>query len=205
MRPKNRHAAEGAREVLIIPQLVRATELPSRLLHTIFLSLVLIFTCFTNDSIAMDTSGKVGPPLSYKIEEVRISLTQAPGSPSFPIERLILFGNGNATLERNGRSVTFDYSQKDLMNVLNEFYKIRFFELPEDYSTEYSVFLDDNHVAQTTALRLSDAESTSVCFAVGNYKKCVTYSHNGPLELENVVKRVFSDADKFASKKPVTE
>jgi hypothetical protein len=82
---------------------------------------------------------------------------------------------------------------------------MRFFELPEDYSTEYSVFLDDNHIIQTTALRLSDAQSTSVCFAVASYKKCVTYSHKGPLELENVFERVFSDADKLASKKPMTE
>lgn len=202
MRPKNCHAAEGARGAIISPQLVGST---SRLLHVIFLTLVLIFAGFTNDSIALDTGGKVGLPLSYKIEEVRISLTRRPGNPAFPIHRLIFLGSGNATLERDGKSVSLNYPDKDLIYVLNEFYKIRFFELPEDYSTEYSVFVNSENVVQTISLRLSDAESTRVCFAVANYKKCVTYSHKGPLELENLVKQLFADVDKFASKKPATE
>jgi hypothetical protein len=204
MRPKNCHAAEGARGAIISPQIVGATESPSRLLHTIFLSLVLTFAGFTNDSIALDPSGKVGLPLSYKIEEVRISVTRRSGNP-FPIHRLIFWGSGNATLERDGKSVSLNYPEKDLMIVLNELYKIRFFELPEDYSTEYSVFVNSDNVVQTISLRLSDAESTRVCFAVANYKKCVTYSHKGPLELENLVKQLFADVDKFASKKPATE
>ncbi len=167
-----------------------------------FLSLALFFT---NDSIAMDASLKAGPPLSYNIEEVRVNLTRRPGNPSFPILRLIFSGSGNATLERDGRSVPLGYSRRDLLDILNQLYKIRFFELPENYTTEYSVFLDNNDTVQTTGLRLSDFESTTVCFAVPTYKKCVTYSHKGPAELENFVKQVFSDADKFASKKPVTE
>jgi hypothetical protein len=164
------------------------------LLYAFFLSLALFFT---NDSIAMDASLKAGPPLSYKIEQVRVSLTRRPGSPSFPILRLIFSGSGNAILERDGGSVPLSYSHNDLLDVLNELYKIRFFELPENYTTEYSVFLDNNDTVQTTALRLSDFESTTVCFAVPNYKKCVTYSHKGPVELEDLVKRLFSDADKL--------
>jgi hypothetical protein len=160
--------------------------------YTIFLSLAFIFTFFTNDSIAMDASVKATLPLSYKIEEVRISLTRRPGNPSFPIQRLTLSGSGNATLERDSKSTLLSYSDKDLLSVLKEFYKIRFFDLPEDYSTEYSVFLDKNRIIQTTALRLPDVESTSACLAVAGYKKCVTYSRKGPLELENLVQRIFA-------------
>jgi hypothetical protein len=165
------------------------------LLQTVFLSLALFLA---SDSIAMDTSVKATLPLSYKIEEVRISLTRRPGNPSFPILRLVLSGSGKATLERDGKSTLFDYPDKDLLSVLKEFYKIRFFELPEDYSTEYSVFLDENHMVQTTALRLSDIESTSTCLAVAGYKKCVTYSRKGPLELENLVQRIFAKANDWS-------
>jgi hypothetical protein len=160
--------------------------------YTVFLSLAFIFTFFTNDSIAMDASVKAILPLSYKIEEARISLTRRPGNPSFPIQRLTLSGSGDATLERDGKSTLLSYPDKDLLSVLKEFYKIRFFDLPEDYSTEYSVFLDENRMIQTTALRLPDVESTSACLAIAGYKKCVTYSRKGPLELENLVQRIFA-------------
>jgi hypothetical protein len=70
-------------------------------------------------------------------------------------------------------------------------------DMPEDYSTEYSVFLDENRMIQTTALRLSDIESTNACFAVGSYKKCITYSRKGPLELENLIQRLFAQASEW--------
>lgn len=141
-----------------------------------------------------------GLPLSYQIDKVKVSLSQHPGSPSFPIQRIILSGAGSGTLERDGKSALFDYTEEDLLAILKELYKIRFFDLPEDYTTQYSVFLRNDKTIQTTALRLADSGSTSVCFAVASYKKCITYSQHGPLELEAIVERVFSDADKLVKK-----
>lgn len=145
--------------------------------------------------------GVGGPPLAYRIGEVSVRLTRHPGNPALPIRRVILSGVGGATLERDGKSVQFPYGSKDLLALLNELYRIRFFDLPTQYNTQYSVFLKDDGTVGTAALRMPDSGSTSICFAVTGYEKCVSYSREGSLELENIARRIFSDADRLASEK----
>ncbi|MDQ3186815.1 MAG: hypothetical protein M3Q16_10265 [Pseudomonadota bacterium] len=147
--------------------------------------------------------GKDGPPLAYRLDEVSVHFTRHPGNPALPIRRVILSGDGNATLERGDKSVQFLYGSKNLVVLLNEFYRIRFFDLPTQYNTRYSVFLKDDGTVGTAALRMPDSKSTSICFAVTGYEKCVTYGLPswGPLELENIVQQVFSDAGRLESEK----
>lgn len=169
-----------------------------------FLGSVLILgTCFMGTmSMATERSlGADGPPLAYRIDEVSVRLTRHPGNPAFPIRQVILSGAGRATLEHDGKSVQLPYGSKDLLTLLNELYKIRFFDLPSQYNTQYSVFLKDDGTVGTAALRMPDSGSTSICFAVTGYEKCVTYSSDGPLELETIAKRIFSDADRLGSEK----
>lgn len=151
-------------------------------------------------SMATEQSlGVGGPPLTYRIDEVSVRLTRHPGNPALPIRRVILSGAGDATREHGGKSVRFPYGSKDLLALLNELYKIRFFDLPTQYNTQYSVFLKDDGTVRTAALRMPDSGSTSICFAVTGYEKCVTYGRDGPLELEIIAKQIFSDADSFGS------
>ncbi|SOD42589.1 hypothetical protein [Nitrosovibrio sp. Nv4] len=141
------------------------------------------------------TLGPNGPPLAYRIDEVTLRLTRHPGNSAFPIRRISISGTGSASLEHDGRLVQFPYATKDLMILLNELYKIRFFDLPVKYTTRYSIFLKEDGIVGTSALRMADAGSTSVCFAVAEYEKCVTYGRDGPLELENIAKRIFADTE----------
>ena len=142
-----------------------------------------------------------GPPLAYRIDEVDLNLTRHRGNPALPIQRVRLSGAGNATLEHSGELVQISYSTRDLIALLNELYKIRFFELPSKYTTRYSVVLKEDGTVATSALRMTDAGSTSVCFAVSEYEKCVTYGRDGPRELENIVNRVFDDVAKQLGEK----
>jgi hypothetical protein len=174
--------------------------------HSFFLGGLLIFgICFTGAvPMAAETSlGVGGPPLAYRIDEVSVSLTRQPGNPALPIRRVILSGAGSATLERDGKNIQFPYERKDLLALLNALYKIRFFDLPTQYNTQYSVFLKDDGTVGTAAVRMSDSGSTNICFSVTGYKKCVTYGPgtSGPLELENIAKRIFSDADTRGSER----
>lgn len=126
-------------------------------LHSINFILILAYIpCFMGTSMAMDGGFELaGLPLSYQIEEVSVNFIQRTGSPSFPIRRIILTGEGSATLEQHGKSLLFAYASEDLLAILNGLYKIRFFELPEDYTTQYSVFLNNHKTIQATALRLA--------------------------------------------------
>ncbi|MBU1228666.1 MAG: hypothetical protein KKA55_14800 [Proteobacteria bacterium] len=143
-----------------------------------------------------------GPPPQYRLDAVSITLTRHSGTPSFPVRRVSLSGAGSATLERDGQSLPFRYPPKDMLALLNELHRFRFFELPADYSVRYSVLLRDDGVVQNRALRVADASSTSFCFAAGDFKKCVTYGSQGPRELEELAQRLWSEAEGLARSRP---
>jgi hypothetical protein len=101
-----------------------------------------------------------------------------------------LSGNGGATLKRHGRLVQFPYPRDDFLNLLNELYRIRFFDLPETYITRYSIFLKDDGTVAMSALRMPDMPSTKVCVVIDQYEKCVTFGRDGPLELKSITKKL---------------
>ncbi len=147
-------------------------------------------------------TGISAPPLVYRLDEVSISLTRQPGSSTAPIQRINLSGTGSATLERGGQRMPFRYTPKDTLALLNALYKMRFFDLPTNYITRYSVFLKDDDTVGTSALRMPDASSTSVCVTLtATYEKCVSYGAEGPYELENITARIFAEADRLANVK----
>ena len=147
-------------------------------------------------------AGISAPPLVYRLDEVSISLTRQPGSSTAPIQRINLSGTGSATLERGGQRMPFRYTPKDTLTLLNAFYKIRFFDLPTNYITRYSVFLKDDDTVGTSALRMPDTSSTSICITItATYEKCVSYSAEVPYELENITTRIFSEANRLVNVK----
>lgn len=146
---------------------------------------------------AQKSLGVGGPPLTYRIEDVNVKLTRQPGSAAFPIRRVHLSGTGSATLERDGQTLSFRYASRDLLNLMNAFYKIRFFDLPTNTTARHSVFLKEDGSVVTSSLRMLDAASTRVCFSVATYEKCVTYASEPPRELDELVQRVFAEADRL--------
>lgn len=104
-------------------------------------------------------------------------------------------------LERDGTITRFSYSKQDLLNLVNEFCKMRFFELRSEYTAEYSVVQkEDGHLA-TMISSMDDEPSTSVCVFIKEYKKCIIYSRKGPIELENLVHRIFSTVNEGSEKR----
>lgn len=140
-------------------------------------------------------------PQSYRLNEVSVRVTLQPGRGNFPVRRVSLLGTGAATLEQNGQKQPFPYASRDLLALLNELYKIRFFELPTNYTTRHSVFLKEEGLIGTNLLRMSDESSTSVCFSTAAYEKCVTYSTEGPDELDRIATRIFSEASRLVGVK----
>lgn len=142
------------------------------------------------------------PPQSYRLDETTIVITRHPGRSPTPIRRLSIAGTGAATLEQNGQKHAFRYATTDLLAVLNNLYAIRFFDLAGDYTTRRSVFLKDDGTIVTTMLRMVDEPSTTVCVSATSFEKCVSYGAHAPDTLENIVARVFSDAETLSSTPP---
>ena len=93
-----------------------------------------------------------GPPKSYPIDDVsvRVHIQGARGSAR---PQVTLNGNGTGTLQRDQQSSSFAYSPKDLLQVVNALYGIRFFGLQDDPGVTYSVFLRDDGMVVTQALK----------------------------------------------------
>ena len=140
------------------------------------------------------------PPVTYKLDELSINLTIHAGSKKgSSAQRLNIFGRGHSTLEQNGSLTPLNYSSEDIIKILNSFYQIRFFDLPSRHNIKYSVYLNENGSIGTNALRMIDASSTTVCFNLPDYEKCVTYGLDGPNELQSLTQRLFTEAKQLAN------
>ncbi len=152
------------------------------------------------ESAITGSLGPGGPPLTYRIDDVHIRLTRHPGNAAFPVQRVSLSGSGSATLEQDGKIMPFTYQVKKLLALMNEFYRIRFFDMPDDYTNRYSVFLKDGGTIETAALHLLDAGGMRICFTAASYEKCVNYGDEGPSGLEDIARRIFFEADVLVKK-----
>lgn len=161
----------------------------------------LLFLTGTNVLASENGKNQMMPPLKYKLDEVNIHIIRNPVNPASSVREIKLSGTGNAILEQDGQTQEFKYPEKDLMALLDHLYNLRFFELPNDYRTKYSVFLKEDGTVNTAKLRLADMPSTSICFSTANYKKCVTFTIEGPGELKNVVQQTFDEVNRLINQK----
>ncbi|WP_323034209.1 hypothetical protein [Pararhodobacter sp.] len=138
-----------------------------------------------------------GPPKSYPIEDVAVRV-HIQGARGLAMPQITLNGNGTGTLERDQQTSSFAYPSKDLLVLMNALYRIHFFGLQDDPGVTYSIFLRDDGMVVTQALKMSDVGSTRVCFSAGSYEKCVTYVGDGPAELSDIVRTVVTQAERLA-------
>lgn len=148
---------------------------------------------FSSMAVCHETPA-VKPPLHYELSNTSVSIaSHARGQKDTYPTRIDIFGAGASSIEKDGRTVVFDYSTEDFLILLNAFYKIRFFDLPTNYILQQSVFLDGNTSVGTSALRMTDQATTTVCFKTADYKKCVAYGVDTPKELDLLIHTLFSE------------
>jgi len=137
-------------------------------------------------------------PASFRIEDLRISLSRQNGNAAYAPRVVTLNGVAAASLMRDGKSVPFPFPAADRLALLNELFKIRFFDLPSQYSTRAVAQLMGNGSVGLQELHLSNANVNSVCVAVAGFEKCVRYGTEAPMELDLLAKRVMAEAERLA-------
>ena len=150
-----------------------------------------------SNAVAAASAAEAGrPPATFRSDDVSFSIVWQPGhGPSLPALRIALSGKGSGTLQRGKDKSSFTYSGDDLFAVLNELYRIRYFDLPNDYTQNTSIFRREDGTLGTQSLRASDLSTTRVCLTIAAYEKCVTYAKDGPAELEQLVRRLIADVE----------
>lgn len=141
----------------------------------------------------------VGPPASLLLKSIRLDVHQQAGRGLVHLSRRVtLSGEGQATLELGGQTLPFDCTPTQLLAWLDTLYALRFFDLPRDYSTQYSAVLKKDGTVVPSMQRMLDASSTEVCVRAGDFKRCVRFGEAGPQELKALAQRILDDANRLS-------
>lgn len=144
-------------------------------------------------TVSADTPAAGGwPPLSYRLDEaaVRVQRQHGHGQPGL----LLVLRAAGGTLAVGAREDAFRSDDKALLAAINALYRVRFFDLPSTLSARRSVFLRDDGRVGMQMLSLSDASTTTVCFTLPSFEKCVAWQSDPPQELDALAQRLLADA-----------
>ncbi|MEQ1600450.1 MAG: hypothetical protein ABL885_01645 [Methylophilaceae bacterium] len=130
-------------------------------------------------------------PLHYPLNAVSISLLQQTAHGIAGGYQITLRGDGNNIYSCNGKTQqvpTID--KKALLDLINEFYELHFFELADSYSVKKQLLLNDDNTLATIATKMLDTGSKQLCIQLAEYKKCITIINNQPAVAAQLVKKI---------------
>jgi hypothetical protein len=130
-------------------------------------------------------------PAQYPLKKVLITLSSQPGKDNSENYQVAISGNGDSFFSQNNKpkqplSITSD----TVLELLNDFYAIHFFEIADTYTVKKQVMLKDNKIVTTVVKKESDMNSKRICIQLRSYKKCVTVVDNQPLAVAQIVSKI---------------
>ena len=153
--------------------------------------LVLIFVgseVLSEEGPPLKTLGPAGPPLSYKIQDVTIQLVHNAGYGPGGGYSIHVHGDGTGHYWFSQppslpEEWDFSLSRPAVVDLLNAFYKARFFDLSPSYAQQFGVAVSEDGTVTTTETVTADAGSTRITIKIGSYERTVSWSLNAPSEL----------------------
>jgi hypothetical protein len=137
-------------------------------------------------------------PAQYPLKKITISILHQTGSSISGGYQITISGNGSSFYSQNSKDkLAVTVSKETLLELVNDFYKIHFFELPDTYAIKKQVVLKDNTIVATVVTKQVNMSSKKLCIQLRTYKKCVSIVENQPIEASQLVKKI---EDLFLSK-----
>lgn len=134
------------------------------------------------------------PPLQYPLTQVAISILHQTSRGIPGGYEIAIHGNGNGfylqNADANPVKIELQISSDTLINLLNNFYLIHFFELADTYQVKKQVVIRDNTLIATTASKMADVSSKRLCIQLADYKKCVTIINGQPAEAAQLITKI---------------
>ena len=133
------------------------------------------------------------PPTQYPLSEVAISIRQqaARGIAGYEIG---ISGDGNSFYQQNSAAnpprIERRFSNPVLIGLLNDFYRIHFFELADSYQLTKQVVLRDDGMVATAASKRVDAAGKVLCVQLADYRKCVTLFNDQPPQVAQLIAKI---------------
>jgi len=135
------------------------------------------------------------PPSQYPLVRVEISIRYQPGRGLQGGYEITIQGDGRGYYRANAITTELQISDGTIVELLNDFYRIHFFDLADNYQIKKRVVLRDDNLVATTAMKITDISSKRLCIQLADYQKCVTIVNDqpaDPAQLINKIERLFN-------------
>ena len=130
-------------------------------------------------------------PTQYPLKEVLISILHQTSRGIPGGYQITISGDGSSSYSLNGEAQqALSVDKKILMELVNSFYQIHFFELVDTYSVKKQVVLKDGATVATVAKKMVDISSKRLCIQLADFEKCVTIIDEQPAEAAQLVKKI---------------
>lgn len=130
-------------------------------------------------------------PAQYPLKKITISILHQPGAGIPGGYQITISGDGNSFYNQNSKEKKALFVPNEtLLELVNDFYKIHFFELPDTYAVKKRVVIKDNTTVATVVTKQVDVNSKKLCIQLRTYKKCVTIIDNQPVEAAELVTKI---------------
>ncbi|WP_026602661.1 hypothetical protein [Methylomonas sp. 11b] len=139
---------------------------------------------------ADETLARSAPPTQYPLAQVAISILHQTGHGIPGGYEIAIQGDGNGFYLQNALKTELHISSVTLIDMLNDFYRIHFFELADTYQVKKQVLLRDNFLVATTAMKMADTSSKKLCIQLADYQKCVTIVNDQPAEAAQLITKI---------------
>ena len=160
------------------------------------------FCCFILTGALLMVSGVVlgqgssvpsEPPRQYRLEQVGITLLFQTPNRNVANFEIAIQGDGRASYASDkGERRELTLRNEELVELLNEFYRIHFFELQDTYTLKRQVSLLEDGTISTFVHRQVDMGSKRLCIKIADYTKCVTIVANEPPAANELAEKIRS-------------
>jgi hypothetical protein len=152
---------------------------------------LLVFTLLITSLVSNTLLAGSHLPAQYPLKKVLITLSSQSGKDNPENYQVAISGNGDSFFSQNNKpkqplSITSD----KVLELLNDFYAIHFFEIADTFTVKKQVMLKDNKIVTTVVKKESDMNSKRICIQLRSYKKCVRVVDNQPLAVAQIVSKI---------------
>lgn len=149
---------------------------------------VLIGVFFSNTVMAKPYSSVL--PTQFPIKKVLITVSSQTGNKNTESYRISLNGNGNSYFSKNNEKQAIKVSNDTLIELLNDFYAVHFFEISDTFNVKKRVVIKDNQTVTTIVNKEPAIESKKICVQLRAYKKCLSVIDNQPLGVSQIINKI---------------
>jgi hypothetical protein len=149
---------------------------------------VLIGVFFSNTVMAKPYSSVL--PTQFPIKKVLITVSSQSGNKNTESHHISLNGNGNSYIIKNDEKQAIKVSNDTLIELLNDFYAVHFFEIADTFYITKKVVLKDDQTITTIVNKEPAIESKKICVQLRAYKKCLSVVDNQPLGVSQLVNKI---------------